>query len=109
MEADLAEITRKRSGELIRGVFQILAGEPEGLAVKDVLRRLEELVPPTPFTRDAEQEARRQEKRRIMLLDSNRLFDLWVEHYDRVPEDKRGLLPLRPVHYLALGDSPRPG
>lgn len=53
------------------------------------------------FTRDAEDEARRQEKRRIMLLDLKRLFDLWTEHYDRIPEAQRRLLPLRPVYYLA--------
>ncbi|RMG53055.1 MAG: Mrr restriction system protein [Acidobacteria bacterium] len=53
------------------------------------------------FTRDAEEEARRQEKRRIMLVDLKRLFDLWTEHYDRIPEAQRRLLPLRPVYYLA--------
>jgi restriction system protein len=53
------------------------------------------------FTREAEDEARRREKRRIMLLDLKRLFDLWTEHYDRVPEAKRRLLPLRRVYYLA--------
>jgi len=53
------------------------------------------------FTREAEDEARRQEKRRIMLLDLKRLFDLWIEHYDHIPETQRRLLPLRRVHYLA--------
>lgn len=53
------------------------------------------------FTKDAEEEARRQEKRRIMLVDMKRLFDLWIEHYDRTPEVQRRLLPLRPVYYLA--------
>lgn len=53
------------------------------------------------FTRDAEDEARRQEKRRIMLIDLKRLFDLWTEHYDQIPEAQRRLLPLRPVYYLA--------
>ncbi len=56
------------------------------------------------FTRDAEDEARRQEKRRIMLVDLKRLFDLWTEHYDRIPEPQRRLLPLRPVYYLAPDD-----
>lgn len=56
------------------------------------------------FTRDAEDEARRQEKRRIMLVDLKRLFDLWIEHYDRIPESQRRLLPLRPVYYLAPDD-----
>ena len=39
-----------------------------------------------------------------MLLDLKRLFDLWTEHYDRVPEAQRRLLPLRAVYYLALND-----
>lgn len=53
------------------------------------------------FSKDAEDEARRQEKRRIMLVDLKRLFDLWVEHYNRIPELQRRLLPLRPVYFLA--------
>ncbi len=57
------------------------------------------------FTREAESEARRQERRRIMLLDSKRLVELWIEHYVRVPEARRRLLPLRPVHFLAPPES----
>jgi restriction system protein len=53
------------------------------------------------FTKEAADEARRQERRRIMLVDLKRLFDLWIEHYERVPEEKRRLLPLRKVHFLA--------
>lgn len=53
------------------------------------------------FTSDAESEARTQESRRIMLLDAERLLDLWVEHYPRVPEEQRRLLPLQAVHFLA--------
>jgi restriction system protein len=45
----VAEITRRRSGELIRGVFQVLAGHPEGLQARDVLAELEQRVPPTSF------------------------------------------------------------
>jgi restriction system protein len=51
-------------------------------------------------------EARHQEKRRIMLIDSKRLFDLWTEHYQQIPEEARRLLPIRPVHYLDLGYEP---
>lgn len=54
------------------------------------------------FTKDAENEVRGQERRRIMLLDLKRLFDLWVEHYARIPDNARRLLPLRPVYYLDL-------
>jgi restriction system protein len=53
------------------------------------------------FSKDAEQEARRQEKRRIMLVDLDRLFDLWVEHYTKIPEEQRRLLPLKKVYFLA--------
>jgi restriction system protein len=56
------------------------------------------------FTKDAEQEARGQERRRIMLLDARRLFDLWVEHYEKIPERHRRLMPLRPIYFLAPDD-----
>jgi restriction system protein len=53
------------------------------------------------FTKDAEETVRAQEKRRLMLLDLRRLFDLWVEHYAKIPEEVRRLLPLRAIHFLA--------
>jgi restriction system protein len=61
-------------------------------------------VTTTGFTADAETEARSQEKRKLMLLDSRRLFDLWVEHYDDIPEVQRRLFPLRPIYFLAPED-----
>ena len=45
----MAEITRKRSGELVRGVFQLLSPHQEGLPAREVLARMEGVVPPTPF------------------------------------------------------------
>jgi len=45
----MAEITRRRVGELQRGVFKILLDHPDGLPAKDVLQRLEKVVPPTDF------------------------------------------------------------
>ncbi len=53
------------------------------------------------FTSDAESEARIQEKRKVTLLDLEKLFDLWVQHYDKVAESDKRLLPLKPVYYLA--------
>jgi len=53
------------------------------------------------FTRNTEKEAREQEKRKITLLDLQDLFDLWVEHYDSIPDAERSLLPLRFVPFLA--------
>jgi restriction system protein len=56
------------------------------------------------FTPDAEREARGQENRRISLIGLERLFDLWVEHYEGIPEEGRQLLPLKPVYFLAPHD-----
>ena len=53
------------------------------------------------FTSDAEIEARTQESRKITLIDLERLFDLWVEHYPKIAQEKKLLLPLRQVHFLA--------
>jgi restriction system protein len=40
----------------------------------------------------------------VMLVDLKRLFDLWVEHYDRIPEVQRRLLLIRPVYFLIPED-----
>lgn len=53
------------------------------------------------FTSDAEREVRSQENRRITLIDLEKLFELWVDHYAHIDEVDKGLLPLRPVHFLA--------
>lgn len=54
------------------------------------------------FTKDSEDEARIQEKRKVTLVSLERLFDLWVEYYSKLDDDARRRLPLRPVHFLAL-------
>lgn len=53
------------------------------------------------FTRDASEEARTQEKRKVTLLDNEQLFDLWVEYYNKLKEEDRRRLPLQPVYFLA--------
>jgi len=42
-----------------------------------------------------------QERRRITLLNIEQLFDLWVQHYAKVAESDKQLLPLKPIYYLA--------
>ena len=74
----------------MRSFLALLADEDVGI-----------FVTTAGFSPDAEAEARHQERRRIMLLDAKRLFDLWVQHYDNIPEVQRRLLPLRPVYFLA--------
>jgi restriction system protein len=45
----MAEISVRRRGELVRRVFSVLLDQPDGLPAKEVLARLESVVPPTPF------------------------------------------------------------
>ena len=56
------------------------------------------------FTSDAQVEARTKETRKLTLIDLEKLVDLWIEHYDKVSESDKRLLPLKPIHYLAPTD-----
>lgn len=53
------------------------------------------------FTKNAAEEARLQEKRKITLLDNEQLFDLWVEYYEKLKDEDRRRLPLKPVYFLS--------
>lgn len=53
------------------------------------------------FTKDARNEARNQEKRKITLIDLERLFDLWTEYYSQLEDSARRRFPLRPIFFLA--------
>ena len=52
------------------------------------------------FTSDAEREARSQEKRRLTLVDLDRLVGLWVEHAKHLDDADRQRLPLKPIYFL---------
>ncbi len=54
------------------------------------------------FTKDAREEARQQSTRKVTLIDLERLYDLWVEHSPKLPDEDRRRLPLRPVWFLAV-------
>lgn len=56
------------------------------------------------FTSDAQFEARAKETRKLTLIDLEKLVDLWTEHYDKVAESDKRLLPLKPIYYLAPSD-----
>lgn len=53
------------------------------------------------FTKDAEVLIRSQETRKVTLIDRQRLVDLWVEYNDKLEKDKRSLLPLKPIYFIA--------
>lgn len=80
----------KTNVEGLRSFMALLGDEDVGLFVST-----------GGFTGDAEAEARTQEKRKITLLGLERLFDLWVEHYQKIAEPDKQLLPLKPIYYLA--------
>lgn len=55
------------------------------------------------FTKDAETEARTQEKRHVLLIALERLFGLWDEHYEQLTDQARRRLPLRSIRLLTPG------
>jgi restriction system protein len=56
------------------------------------------------FSKDAEIEARNQERRKITLIDLESLFDLWLKHYDKLSQDAKQRFPLRPIYFLAKNE-----
>lgn len=53
------------------------------------------------FTRDAVKEARVGQEH-LILINGKRFFDLWVFHYEKIPEERRRLLPIKRVAFLNL-------
>jgi restriction system protein len=45
----MSNISRRRVGELQRGVFKVLLDQPEGLPAKEIISRMAQVVPPTEF------------------------------------------------------------
>ena len=52
------------------------------------------------FTREAEEFARMQERRKINLIDLERLFELWKEFYRKLDEQARERLPITPIYFI---------
>lgn len=53
------------------------------------------------FSKDADDQARLQERRKVTLINQSRLLDLWVEHYDKLTQEARQRMPLRAIYFLA--------
>jgi restriction system protein len=53
------------------------------------------------FTGEAEREARSQEKRRLTLVNLDRLVELWIEYFGQLDVSDRQRLPLKPIYFLA--------
>lgn len=52
------------------------------------------------FSRDAENYARSQESKRIMLIDSAKLVQLWTDNIPRLNDQAWQRLPLTPIYFL---------
>jgi restriction system protein len=56
------------------------------------------------FTKDAADHARNQERRKLTLIDVERLVDLWISIYGKLDDSARNRLPLTPVYFLSSDD-----
>jgi restriction system protein len=80
----------KMSVDAIRSFMAVLGDQDVGI-----------FISAGGFTSEAEREARSQEKRRLTLIDLNRLVELWTEHFLQLDEVDRQRLPLKPIYFLA--------
>lgn len=53
------------------------------------------------FTKDAKDAARNQERRRLTLIDIRQLYELWIDHYQKLSDEARRRMPLRQVYFLS--------
>ena len=56
------------------------------------------------FTKDAEAKVRNDKQHRVTLIGLKALIDLWVQHYEKLKQEAKLRLPLRPVYFLALDE-----
>lgn len=59
------------------------------------------MVSSSGFTRDAEEAARTQEKRKVTLIDSVHFYDLWINYYDKLSGSAKRKMPLWPIYFLS--------
>lgn len=52
------------------------------------------------FTKDAAIFARSQESKRVMLIDTDKLVDLWIEFIPKLSDQAWQRLPLTPIYFL---------
>jgi restriction system protein len=136
----MSNISRRRTGELQRGVFRILMDQPDGLPAKEIISRMPQVVPPTDFeksdypkhpgiqrygkmirfatigpvkagwlvkekgrwylTEEGKKAYVKFEDAEAFRRESSRLY-YWIEHYDKISEPDKRLLPLGPIYYLS--------
>jgi restriction system protein len=83
---------RKTDAPTLRAFLSVLRGEDVGA-----------FVTLGGFTSDAASEIRHEAKR-VTLIGPVELFELWVEHYEEIPDEYRRRLPIKRVPFLAPPD-----
>jgi restriction system protein len=84
--------TEKVSAESLRAFMAVLGDQDVGIYISAA-----------GFSPQAAREARSQEKRRLKLIDLEDFVELWVQNMQRLPDQDRRRLPLKPVYFLASG------
>lgn len=56
------------------------------------------------FTKDAQKYARQQENKRLMLVNSEKLVELWIEHRNKLSDQAWQKMPLSPIYFLMPED-----
>ncbi len=92
IKVQVKRVAQNVSVEGLRSFMALLGDDDVGL-----------FVTTSGFTKDAQEAARTQENRKVTLVDLERFFDLWVEHYGRLEEQARRRFPLQPIYFLAPG------
>jgi len=55
------------------------------------------------FSNAARKEAR-ESREHIELIDFERMIDLWQQHYSKLPDEQKNLLPLQPINFLGSNE-----
>jgi restriction system protein len=92
IKVQVRRIGQNVSVDELRSFMAILGDDDVGL-----------FVTTSGFTKDAQDLARTQEKRKVTLVDLERFFDLWVEHYGSLGNEAMRRFPLQPIYFLAPG------
>jgi restriction system protein len=53
------------------------------------------------FTSEAKEKARTEQNRKVTLIDLERFYDLWIEHYQNLSQEAQQRFPLKPVYFLS--------
>lgn len=88
------QVKHRANSKVSRGEIATLKGDLQGDGYAGIM------VSTGGFSSDAEAEVRRSSKH-IEMIDLERLIELWEEHYDKLKDEDKGLLPLRRISFLA--------